>query len=615
MTEALHQPLIVAPEYRDYVWGGQRLRPGQLTAEAWIVYEGDRVTSGPLKDRTLADIAAEYGSALLGTRPIKRTGTRFPVLIKLLDCAEWLSLQVHPNDEQASNWPALITLARPKRGTSSTPHRRLKFWADLRAGTTKEMLEEAVRGGTLLDRMERLNVHAGDTVFIRAGTIHALGPGVLLYEIQQTSDLTYRVFDWNRPASEGRQLHIEESLAVADPNATAPITPRPAFVDGQATTLIKCDYFTLDLLTAQTKSIDLATRGESFHALTVIEGEAVIENDHVASPAETPRNRHHPRRVRCLSRQAANPDAIAEGHCRMKVTVIGGGSTYTPELINGFLARLASFPLRELWLMDIDQHRLDIVGKFAQRMVEAKGAPFKVILTTDRRAAIRGASYVITQLRVGMMEARRKDEYLGQRHGLIGQETTGVGGMAKALRTIPVILDIANDMRELAPGALLANFTNPSGLITEALFRYAPDVPAVGVCNVALHAKMDLTKVLEQQLNIPIDPARTQLKTLGLNHLTWHSGFTLDGEEMWPRIMQHHLAELRSEPGTRMGHPHDRVVADAAQLLSAILLLHGSQTGRATAVAALARGSRAWRSKTICCASTPNPIDPSRPPI
>ncbi len=232
----------------------------------------------------------------------------------------------------------------------------------------------------------------------------------------------------------------------------------------------------------------------------------------------------------------------------MKVTVIGGGSTYTPELINGFLARLASFPLSELWLMDIDQHRLDIVGKFAQRTVEAQGAPFKVILTADRRAAIRGASDVITQLRVGMMEARRRDEYLGQRHGLIGQETTGVGGMAKALRTIPVILDIANDMCELAPGALLANFTNPSGLITEALFRYAPDVPAVGVCNVALHAKMDLTKMLEQQFHASIDPSRTQLKTLGLNHLTWHSGFTLDGEDMWPRIMAHHLAELRSDP-------------------------------------------------------------------
>src|SRR5512138_3990389 len=163
----------------------------------------------------------------------------------------------------------------------------------------------------------------------------------------------------------------------------------------------------------------------------------------------------------------------------MKVTVFGGGSTYTPELVNGFLARVDSFPLDELWLEDIDPQRLEIVGGFAQRMVEAKGSPFKVVLTTDQRAAVNGASYVTTQLRVGQMQARCADEYLGKRHGLIGQETTGVGGMAKALRTIPVVLNIARDMQELAPGALLANFTNPAGLVTEALTRYAPDVAAV----------------------------------------------------------------------------------------------------------------------------------------
>src|SRR5512139_1590709 len=160
----------------------------------------------------------------------------------------------------------------------------------------------------------------------------------------------------------------------------------------------------------------------------------------------------------------------------MKITVIGGGSTYTPELVYGFLARTDRLPLKELWLMDIDQERLGIVGGFAQRMVAAKGDPFKVVLSQDQQASIAGASYVITQLRVGMMPARRGDEYLGQRHGLIGQETTGVGGMAKALRTIPVILNIAADLRALAPGALLVNFTNPSGLVTEALFRHAPDV-------------------------------------------------------------------------------------------------------------------------------------------
>src|SRR5688572_7827394 len=137
----------------------------------------------------------------------------------------------------------------------------------------------------------------------------------------------------------------------------------------------------------------------------------------------------------------------------MKVAVIGGGSTYTPELVNGFLARIEQFPLTELWLMDPLQERLDVVGGFAQRMVAAKGSPFTVHLTRNQPEAVAGASYVITQLRVGWMQARRDDEYLGHRHGLIGQETTGVGGMAKALRTIPVILNIANDMRQsAAPG-------------------------------------------------------------------------------------------------------------------------------------------------------------------
>lgn len=233
----------------------------------------------------------------------------------------------------------------------------------------------------------------------------------------------------------------------------------------------------------------------------------------------------------------------------MKVAVMGGGSTYTPELVNGFLARSRQLPVTELWLMDIDPQRLDIVGGFAQRMVEAKGVPFRVVLTDNQREAVRGAAYVCTQLRVGMMAARRNDEYLGQRHGLIGQETTGVGGMAKALRTIPVILSIASDMREVgAPGALLVNFTNPSGLVTEALFRYAPDVPAVGVCNAPLNMKMDLIHRLERLLDQTIDPARGELNALGLNHLTWHRGFTLDGEDMWPRVFEDYLNELKSDP-------------------------------------------------------------------
>jgi 6-phospho-beta-glucosidase len=231
----------------------------------------------------------------------------------------------------------------------------------------------------------------------------------------------------------------------------------------------------------------------------------------------------------------------------MKITIIGGGSTYTPELVNGFLARTDRLPLTELWLMDIDAERLDIVGGFAQRMVAAKGNSFKVVLSTNQREAIRGASYVITQLRVGQMPARVLDEYLGKRHGLIGQETTGIGGMAKALRTIPVVLGIAKNMRETAPGALLLNFTNPSGMVTEALNRYATDVPAAGVCNVGITTKMGILEEIEKLLRAHIEPERAALQTLGLNHLTWHSGFTVDGEDLWPRLFPVYLEQLRNE--------------------------------------------------------------------
>jgi 6-phospho-beta-glucosidase len=230
----------------------------------------------------------------------------------------------------------------------------------------------------------------------------------------------------------------------------------------------------------------------------------------------------------------------------LKVAVIGSGSSYTPELIQGFLDRTAVFPLTELWLMDISEERQTIVGKFAQRMVAGKGAPFDVHLTTDQREAVAGADYVITQLRVGGMAARREDEYLGRRHGLIGQETTGVGGMAKALRTIPVLLKLARDMQELAPGALLANFTNPAGLVTEALQRHAPTIPAVGVCNVPM-IKLDMLNALQERLGIQADPTHVFLDTLGLNHLSWHRGLRIDGVDYWPQVLEWFLDTVRAE--------------------------------------------------------------------
>ena len=228
----------------------------------------------------------------------------------------------------------------------------------------------------------------------------------------------------------------------------------------------------------------------------------------------------------------------------MKVAVIGGGSSYTPEIINGFLDKIETFPVKELWLMDISRERLDIVGKFAQRMVKEKGSPFKVHLSSDRRKAIEDAQYIITQLRVGGMGARREDEYLGRRHGLIGQETTGVGGMAKALRTIPVILSIAQDIKEVSSDALLVNFTNPAGLNTEALARFAPEVQTVGVCNVPITTKIRILK----NIGYNISHEHAQLNTLGLNHLSWHRGMTVDGEEVWPQVLEKYIEGHFEDP-------------------------------------------------------------------
>jgi 6-phospho-beta-glucosidase len=239
--------------------------------------------------------------------------------------------------------------------------------------------------------------------------------------------------------------------------------------------------------------------------------------------------------------------ATKNNEAKMKVTVIGGGSTYTPELVKGLIDLSGSFPLNELTLMDIDTQRLEIVGGFVNRLVSAANADFKAVLTDDRRAAIKDADYVITQFRVGQMEARIQDEYLGKRHGLVGQETTGVGGMAKALRTIPVILEIADEIQELAPNALLVNFTNPAGLITEALSIHRPEIQAVGMCNVAITTKMSLLKELQGQDGPEIDPNYAQLDTLGLNHLTWHRGFSIDGKDVWDQVFSQFLKNLQEE--------------------------------------------------------------------
>lgn len=273
----LNQPLQLLPEYRDYVWGGARLRPGIIpTAEAWVVYEGDRIAAGAFAGKTLAELAAQKGQELLGSRACAKTGTRFPLLVKLLDCAQWLSLQVHPDDEQAIalEGPGNFGKTEAWHVIEAAPEATLI--AGMKPGTSPETLAAAIRNGTITEHTQSLPVQAGDTIFMPAGTIHALGPGLLVYEVQQTSDWTYRVYDWGRPETPSRRLHIEKSLAVARPEAAASVLPLPALSDGQPALLCESPYFRLEMLSAEAQPAVLNTKGESFHAITVLEGAAHI---------------------------------------------------------------------------------------------------------------------------------------------------------------------------------------------------------------------------------------------------------------------------------------------------------------------------------------------------
>ena len=273
----LNSFLKLTPAYRDYVWGGERLRPGHYpTAEAWVVWEDDLIESGSLAGKTLGEAAIQFGEALLGAKAMSRTGTRFPLLIKLLDCAQWLSLQVHPNDEQAVELEGAGQFGKTEAWHILDAEPDANLIGGLKPNTSPGVLAESIHNGTIIEHVQYANVKQGDTVFMPAGTLHALGPGLLVYEVQQTSDWTYRVYDWGRPATKKRPLHIEKSIHVTRADFTAPITPPPATGDGTRNTLVQCDYFTLELLSATSSNIELDTKSETFHAITVIEGKAVL---------------------------------------------------------------------------------------------------------------------------------------------------------------------------------------------------------------------------------------------------------------------------------------------------------------------------------------------------
>jgi 6-phospho-beta-glucosidase len=214
----------------------------------------------------------------------------------------------------------------------------------------------------------------------------------------------------------------------------------------------------------------------------------------------------------------------------VKIAVIGGGSTYTPELIAGFAARADVLPVDELVLEDISEERLDIVGGLARRILARTGHPARLVTTTSLDDAVDGAAAVLVQLRVGGQQARLMDETLPGEFGLIGQETTGPGGFAKALRTVPVVLDIASVVtKRAAPGAWIVDFTNPVGIVTRALLDDGHR--ALGLCNVAIGLQRRLAS------RLGVEPERVRLDHAGLNHLSWVRRVLVDGVDRLPELL------------------------------------------------------------------------------
>jgi 6-phospho-beta-glucosidase len=223
-----------------------------------------------------------------------------------------------------------------------------------------------------------------------------------------------------------------------------------------------------------------------------------------------------------------------------KVTVVGAGSTYTPELVEGFARRTDRLPIDELVLLDVDAERLEVVGGLARRMLARLGWLGRLTLTAEREAALDGADFVLIQLRVGGQAARLADETIPLRFGVIGQETTGAGGFAKALRTVPLVLDIAEETgRRAAPNAWIVDFTNPVGIVTQALIDDGHR--AIGLCNVAITLQRRLAA------RFGVAPQRVELEHVGLNHLSWERAVRVDGEDRLRDLLDEDGAALADE--------------------------------------------------------------------
>ncbi len=293
MSKSSLYPLSFLPTIKNYIWGGQKFHQFANTsrnivsldgsplpiAEVWAIYDQNMIINGVFAGKQLSEIVHDMPEKILGEVSVNNVNKNFPLLIKLLDCKEWLSVQVHPDDQKAN------LLEGPGF------HGKTETWffldaepeAEIIAGTLPEIQKseilEAIYSNRVMEIVKSHKMKKNDYIFIKAGTIHALGPGLTVYELQQSSDLTYRVYDWDRPASAGRPIHLEKSAIASEAIMVDPVN-LTLNADGEGIhQLVRCPYFELEHITNQNKDLQLNTDNHCFHALTVVEGTAELVHD------------------------------------------------------------------------------------------------------------------------------------------------------------------------------------------------------------------------------------------------------------------------------------------------------------------------------------------------
>ena len=270
-------PFRLEPSYRDYIWGGNRLRPEEpITAEAWLIYENNKVLDGVYSGSTLGEVALAEGETLLGHKTVSLTGKRFPLLIKILDSQKWLSLQVHPNNDQAERLEGQGHFGKMEGWYIIDADEGSQLISGFKEGVSQASIRESIGSSQILELVAFRDMKAGDYLMISPGTIHALGPGLLVYEVQQTSDLTYRVYDWDRPQDNKRKLHIEQAKATLDTGVKGTVYHQDDVIETGSYNLFSCPYFDLHLIAGKNGSVSLDTHARSFSALTVVQGQADI---------------------------------------------------------------------------------------------------------------------------------------------------------------------------------------------------------------------------------------------------------------------------------------------------------------------------------------------------